>query len=200
MSPGQAATRPALGRRRAQRSRRRPPRRAAQRRSVHRTARRRRERCAVRRWLRHRTRDAERRRREARAAAHGDAVAVVCGEAELSYAELNARANQLAHHLVGLGVKPGAHVGLCVARSLDMLVGLLPEDHVEFTIGRYPLGGPGFTLGRQNFTLRKLVPEARHRLCRLWLNIGECTLAIADELAASGGEGGSGRQQRRFFE
>ncbi len=43
----------------------------------------------------------------------------------LTYTDLNARANQLAHHLRGLGVTPGALVGLCVERSLDMLVGLL---------------------------------------------------------------------------
>ncbi len=43
----------------------------------------------------------------------------------LSYRELNQRANQLAHHLRGLGVGPEALVGLCVERSLDMLIGVL---------------------------------------------------------------------------
>lgn len=54
-----------------------------------------------------------------------DAVAVVCGDARLTYAELDVRANQLAHHLRGLGVGPDAVVGLCLERSLDMVVGLL---------------------------------------------------------------------------
>ncbi|HLY64111.1 MAG TPA: condensation domain-containing protein, partial [Chloroflexota bacterium] len=54
-----------------------------------------------------------------------DAVAVVCANEALTYAELDARANQLAHHLQGLGVGAEVVVGLCAERSLDMIVGLL---------------------------------------------------------------------------
>jgi amino acid adenylation domain-containing protein len=54
-----------------------------------------------------------------------DAVAVVFEDQSLTYGELNARANQLAHHLVSLGVGPDMLVGLCVERSLEMVVGLL---------------------------------------------------------------------------
>ena len=54
-----------------------------------------------------------------------DAVAVVFEDAALTYGELDARANQLAHHLRALGVGPEVVVGLCVERSLEMLVGLL---------------------------------------------------------------------------
>jgi amino acid adenylation domain-containing protein len=43
----------------------------------------------------------------------------------LTYAELNARANRLAHHLQSLGVGPEVLVGLCIDRSLEMIVGLL---------------------------------------------------------------------------
>ncbi|MFA6231852.1 MAG: amino acid adenylation domain-containing protein [Rhodanobacter sp.] len=52
------------------------------------------------------------------------AVAVICGEQQLSYAELDRRSNQLAHYLIELGVAPEVRVGLCVERSLDMILGL----------------------------------------------------------------------------
>src|SRR4028119_715933 len=54
-----------------------------------------------------------------------DAVAVVFEEEQLTYRELNAQTNQLAHYLQSLGVGPEVLVGICVERSLDMIVGLL---------------------------------------------------------------------------
>ena len=54
-----------------------------------------------------------------------DAIAVVFEDQQLTYRELDARANQLAHHLRGLGVDAEVIVGLCVERSLEMIVGLL---------------------------------------------------------------------------
>ncbi|MDB9450285.1 non-ribosomal peptide synthetase, partial [Dolichospermum circinale] len=54
-----------------------------------------------------------------------DAVAVVFEDQQLTYRELNQRANQLAHHLQTLGVRPEVLVGICVERSLEMVVGLL---------------------------------------------------------------------------
>lgn len=59
------------------------------------------------------------------AAAASDALALVVGSQMLSYKELNQRANQLAHYLQAVGVGPNILVGLCVERSLDMVVGLL---------------------------------------------------------------------------
>ncbi len=53
------------------------------------------------------------------------AIAVVQDDQELSYAELNRRANRLAHELIGLGVGPDARVGLCAERHPSMVVGLL---------------------------------------------------------------------------
>ena len=80
-----------------------------------------------------------------------EAVAVVFEGQSLTYRELNLRANQLAHHLRTLGVGPDVLVGLCVERSLEMVVGLLgilkagaaywaleenlPEERLRFLIG-----------------------------------------------------------------
>ena len=52
-------------------------------------------------------------------------MAVIYEGGQLSYGELDRRSNQLAHHLRGLGVGPEVVVGLCVERSLEMVVGLL---------------------------------------------------------------------------
>lgn len=54
-----------------------------------------------------------------------DAVAVVFEEKQMTYRELNAKANQLAHYLRSIGVEQEVLVGICVERSLEMLVGLL---------------------------------------------------------------------------
>lgn len=62
---------------------------------------------------------------EAEAAKTPDAVAVIFGDRRLTYAELNTKANQLAHYLRELGVKPDDRVAICVERSLEMVVSLL---------------------------------------------------------------------------
>jgi amino acid adenylation domain-containing protein len=54
-----------------------------------------------------------------------DAIALVFENKQLSYRELNQRANQLAHHLMNLGVKPETLIGICIERSLEMVIGLL---------------------------------------------------------------------------
>jgi len=79
-----------------------------------------------------------------------DAVALTYDDQVLSYRELNARANQLAHHLRSLGVGPDTMVGICLQRSVEMVVGLLgivkagaayvpldpdyPRDRLEYMI------------------------------------------------------------------
>jgi amino acid adenylation domain-containing protein/FkbH-like protein len=54
-----------------------------------------------------------------------DAVAVMFEDRQLTYAELDRRSNQLARHLRDLGIGPESIVGLCLERSLEMVVGLL---------------------------------------------------------------------------
>jgi amino acid adenylation domain-containing protein len=62
---------------------------------------------------------------EAQVERRPEAVAVVFGDVSLTYRELNARANRLAHHLAARGVGPDARVGICAERSLEMVVALL---------------------------------------------------------------------------
>ena len=62
---------------------------------------------------------------EAQVARTPDAVALVHGDARLTYSELNRRANQLAYVLIRRGVGPEQLVGLCVERTPEMIVGLL---------------------------------------------------------------------------
>jgi amino acid adenylation domain-containing protein len=78
-------------------------------------------------------------------------IAIVCEEEGLTYGELNARANQLAHFLIELGVGPDVLVGIFIERSCEMMVGVLailkaggayvpldptyPAEHIAFMIG-----------------------------------------------------------------
>ncbi|HET8840290.1 MAG TPA: amino acid adenylation domain-containing protein, partial [Ktedonobacteraceae bacterium] len=56
---------------------------------------------------------------------HPERIAVIAQDLQVTYAELNRRANQLAHYLRHIGIRPGSLVGLCIERSLEMVVGLL---------------------------------------------------------------------------
>ncbi len=94
---------------------------------------------------------------EAQAALRPDAIAVACEDAQLTYAELNAKANRLARHLRLLGVKPDALVAICVERSLDMVVGLLA---VLKAGGAYVPMDPSYPDERLAYMLEDSAPAA----------------------------------------
>ena len=78
------------------------------------------------------------------------AMAVRCGEVALSYHELDQRANQLAHHLKEMGVGAEKLVGICLNRSLDMVVALLG---VLKSGGAYVPLDPSYPVERLGFML-----------------------------------------------
>jgi amino acid adenylation domain-containing protein len=103
-------------------------------------------------------------------------VAFIFDGQTLSYRELNERANQVAHYLRRLGVKPEVRVGLCVERSLEMIIGLLailkaggayvPLDPV------YPEERLAFMLADAQITILvtqqryvQILPACEHILC-----------------------------------
>ncbi|ROM59197.1 non-ribosomal peptide synthetase [Pseudomonas poae] len=83
------------------------------------------------------------------------AVAVKAGDRQLTYAELNARANQLAHHLLALGVQPGSRVAICVERGLEMVIGLYAI--LKAGAGYVPLD-PAYPLERIAYMLKDSAP------------------------------------------
>ncbi|NEO49170.1 MAG: amino acid adenylation domain-containing protein, partial [Moorea sp. SIO4A3] len=77
-----------------------------------------------------------------------DAVAVVFEGQLLTYSQLNSKANQLAHHLQTLGVKPEMLVGICVERSVEIVVGLLA---ILKAGGAYVPLDPNYPTSRLNY-------------------------------------------------
>ncbi|MCF5305942.1 syringopeptin non-ribosomal peptide synthetase SypC, partial [Pseudomonas syringae] len=94
---------------------------------------------------------------EARAAARPDAVALMFEERTLSYGELNTRANQVAHRLLALGVRPDDRVAICVERGPAMIIGLL--GILKSGAGYVPLD-PAYPLERLAYTLGDSTPVA----------------------------------------
>ncbi len=85
-----------------------------------------------------------------------EAIALTCAAEPLTYAELNARANQLARHLRSLGVGPETLVGLCAGRSSAMVVGLLA---VLKAGGAYVPMDPAYPVDRLSFMLDDARPS-----------------------------------------
>ncbi|MFF2190645.1 condensation domain-containing protein, partial [Streptomyces sp. NPDC058155] len=84
-----------------------------------------------------------------------DATALECGDTELSYGELNVRANRLAHWLIGEGVGPERLVALELPRSVDLVVAVLA---VQKAGGAYLPVDPDYPADRRAFMLRDAVP------------------------------------------
>ncbi|RKH11913.1 amino acid adenylation domain-containing protein, partial [Corallococcus sp. CA053C] len=113
---------------------------------------------------------------EAQARRTPDAQAVTCGEAHLSFRELDARANQLAHRLRSLGIGPDAPVVLCLERSVEALVAILGTLKAG---GAYVPVDPSYPREWKEFVLRDTqarvlltqrhllgaLPEGPHVLC-----------------------------------
>ncbi|MFE2596935.1 amino acid adenylation domain-containing protein [Streptomyces sp. NPDC059396] len=93
---------------------------------------------------------------QARVAKHPDAVAVVFGGAEVTYAELDERANRLARLLIRRGIGPERIVGLAVPRSVDLIVGLLAV--LKSGAGYLPID-PEYPAERIAFMLADAVPS-----------------------------------------
>ena len=85
------------------------------------------------------------------------AVAVAYEEISLRYAELNVRANQLAHYLRELGVRPDERVAICMERSLETVVGLLA---VLKAGGAYVPLDPAYPVERLRYMLEDSAPVA----------------------------------------
>ena len=93
------------------------------------------------------------------------AVAVVFDNQQLTYSELNARANQLAHYLRDLGVGPETMVAICLERSLEMVVGLLA---ILKAGGAYVPLDPEYPAERLAFLLRDAAaPVLLTQMCLL---------------------------------
>ncbi|NNB93013.1 amino acid adenylation domain-containing protein [Corallococcus exiguus] len=104
---------------------------------------------------------------EAQAARRPHAVALTHEGRSLAYGELNARANQLAHHLRSQGVGPDVLVGLCASRGFDLLVAMLailkaggaylpldPDSPVQRLLGMLDDARPALVLTQESFRER----------------------------------------------
>ncbi|MGI0489248.1 amino acid adenylation domain-containing protein [Pantanalinema rosaneae CENA516] len=142
-----------------------------------------------------------------------DAIAVRFEAQTLTYRELNQRANQLAHYLMQQGVQPEVLVGICVERSLEMVIGLLAilkagGAYVPFDPG-YPQERLAFMLAdaqvpillTQAHLIERLPPHPAQTICldRDWeiieqfpqhqLTSGVCSTHLAYVIYTSGSTG-----------
>ncbi|CAM8755365.1 non-ribosomal peptide synthetase [Burkholderia pseudomallei] len=91
---------------------------------------------------------------EAQVSRTPEAAAVICGDETLSYTDLDARANRLAHYLRGQGVGPDTRVGVALGRGVEMMTGLLA---ILKAGGAYVPLDPGYASER----LRAILDDSR---------------------------------------
>jgi non-ribosomal peptide synthetase component F len=125
-----------------------------------------------------------------------EADAVVFEDERLSYGELDARSSRLAHHLRGLGVGPEVVVGLCIERSLEMLVGLLgilkaggaylpldpnyPRERLAFM-----LADTGISLLVTQQRLVSVLPEGQAKVVRIADTLSLVNLDVSEAYRAA---------------
>jgi amino acid adenylation domain-containing protein len=93
---------------------------------------------------------------EAQVAKSPDAIAVAFEDRQLSYAELNARANQLAHHLIATGLRPEARVAIALERSLETVVAMLA---ILKAGGAFVPIDPAYPAERLSFMIEDSAPD-----------------------------------------
>ncbi|MEN4957725.1 syringomycin E biosynthesis non-ribosomal peptide synthetase SyrE, partial [Pseudomonas syringae] len=106
-----------------------------------------------------------------------DAVALVYEDRQLSYRQLNRRANHVARQLLQLGVQPDERVAICAERSLDMIVGLLG---VLKSGAAYVPIDPAHPADRMAFMLQDSQPRALLTQGALSLPVGDTPLMLLD--------------------
>ena len=125
-----------------------------------------------------------------------EAVAVVFKERQLSYRELNQRANQIAHYLRKRGVGPERLVGVCLERSLEMVIALLgvwkaggayipldpayPQDRLSFMVN-----DTGMKVLLTDKKCKSLFPSASDKAVRLDSDWPDIAQENTDNLAAA---------------
>ena len=103
------------------------------------------------------------------------AIAVIYEKQSLTYAELNQRANQLARYLRDKGIGPDRLVGICVARSLEMVVGLLG---ILKAGGAYLPLDPGYPTERLAYMLSDASPRILLTQARLTQSLPQTTAEV----------------------
>ena len=120
-----------------------------------------------------------------------DAIALECDGKQIPYRELNRRANQLAHRLISLGVGREKLVGICVERSLEMVIGLLA---ILKAGGAYVPLDPTYPIERVKFMLKDseaCVLLTSRELFSSFTDDGAVAVAVDDSLFVDAQKGGN---------